>query len=77
MKRAIPWLWVALIGGIVLLVVIVIVLDNFLIQEQEWTISYNLQRIGMDQPVVPFVLGLIVGALGGHFWWRNRPPDQI
>lgn len=33
------------------------------------TLSGYVVRFTQDWPLLPFIVGLIVGALAAHFWW--------
>lgn len=35
------------------------------------TISEYFWKVSDDYPILPFLLGLIVGVLAGHFWWQR------
>jgi len=36
------------------------------------TISWHAYLAARDEPIIPLVLGLVIGILFGHLFWPNR-----
>lgn len=37
------------------------------------TISEYFWAVSGRYPILPFFIGIVIGALAGHFWWQRVP----
>jgi len=49
----------------------IIGLDLWLLYHGGWqaTISWNLYQLSRQEPLIPCLLGLVIGAVLGHLFW--------
>lgn len=67
-----PIIWTAFIG---LIIVGFIVVESWALATGGTTLSRYTWELSKDWPLLPFVLGLICGGLGVHFWWHWDPEN--
>ena len=61
----IAWLAIAIAFAALLL------LDLWLASSGRETISEEAWRLAL-RPIFPFIVGFVVGLLGGHFFWQSH-----
>jgi hypothetical protein len=58
--------WIAM--SMIALILAYCGLDVWLSRSNRETISAAMRRWGHQYPIIPFLLGLLVGVLAGHWW---------
>lgn len=64
----IKWLVIILVG-----IVLILTVELWAYWSNRTTLSLFVWRVSHDFPLLPFITGLIVGALAAHFWWSWCP----
>lgn len=59
-------------GFILVAVSLIFIVDLALLVKKGYasTVSWTLYRLGVEYPVVPFLMGVVMG----HLWWSNQIP---
>lgn len=63
---------ITLISLIVLAFAVIVGVDVYLIETGQDTISWNMLAWAHEYPILPFLVGLVVGIMAGHLW-PNEP----
>jgi len=74
--RRFPWIWTAFLLAFV---VVFAIIEGWALATGGTTLSRYTYELSKDWPVLPFVLGDVLGTVTGglavHFWWRWNPDD--
>ena len=71
--RKFPLIWTGFLLGFIALFAI---LETWAIMTGGTTLSRYTYEITKAWPPLIFLLGMIVGGLGVHFWWHWNPPGS-
>ena len=70
-----PWLWV--LWALFPLAVLFAILEGMALAKGRTTLSRTVWEITKDWPPFPWVVGIIVGFLGAHFFWIGQGCDLV
>lgn len=61
------------VGWFLFVLVSFAAIEAYAIRHNGATLSYSVWRLSKAWPPFPFVLGMVVGGLGIHFFWNWCP----
>lgn len=53
----------------VLFIAVMAFYDMILIMRGKVTISVRIVQMARHEPILAFIMGLVIGIMGGHFFW--------
>lgn len=65
-----PWLWLAWFGAALLTFAVI---ETIAVRTGRKTLSQCVYDLSRAWPPLPFVIGVVVGALAAHWWWQWVP----
>lgn len=66
----------AILAAVVILIAVYDVIA-IMLGGKEASISSNLIVWSYEYPSVPFLIGFVIGYVGGHLFWRMKPNRNI